>query len=149
MRNLALLAFLVMALLGCKDDPNKPYLEFSGGGFIFNYRNAEAFYGFVATPLRSLPDGSVIEAQFEVPGSTTPYVITEKSVPGMLQYSFKTEQLSGIEKGHPYKVVMRLLSGPGGNEVARYEKSFHTDVEQASLPSKPLVVGPGYTPNPD
>jgi hypothetical protein len=149
MRNLALLAFLAMALLGCKDDASKPYLEFSGGGFIFNYRNAEAFYGFVATPLRSLPEDSVIEAQFEVPGSTMPYVITEKSVPGMMQYSFKTEQLSGIEKGHPYKVVMRLLSGPGGNELARYEKSFHTDVEQASLPSKPLVVGPGYAPNPD
>jgi hypothetical protein len=149
MRKLAIVAFLALALLGCEDESTKPYLEFSGGGFIFNYRNAEAFYGFVATPLRSLPEGSVIEVQFEVPGTGTPYVLNEKSVPGMMQYSFKTEQLSGIEKGHPYKVVMRLLSGPGGNELARYEKSFHTDVEQASLPAKPLVVGPGYTPNPE
>ena len=36
-----------------------------------------------------------------------------------------------------------------GKELARYERSFHTDVDQASLPSKPLVVGPGYEPNPD
>jgi hypothetical protein len=149
MRKSAIVALLALALLGCEEDSTKPYLEFSGGGFIFNYRNADAFYGFVATPLRSLPEGSVIEVQFEVPGSATPYVLNEKSVPGMMQYSFKTEQLSGIEKGHPYKVIMRLLSGPGGNELARYEKNFHTDVEQASLPAKPLVVGPGYAPNPE
>jgi hypothetical protein len=149
MRKSAIVALLALALLGCEEDSTKPYLEFSGGGFIFNYRNADAFYGFVATPLRSLPEGSVIEVQFEIPGTGTPYVLNEKAVPGMMQYSFKTEQLSGIEKGHPYKVVMRLLSGPGGNELARYEKSFHTDVEQASLPAKPLVVGPGYAPNPE
>ena len=149
MRPSAIVLLLALVLLGCNEDSSKPYLEFSGGGFIFNYRNAEAFYGFVATPLRSLPDGSVIEVQFEVPGSAAPYVISEKAVPGMMQYSFKTGQLAGIEKGHPYKVVMRVLSGPGGNELARYEKSFHTDVAQASLPSKPLVIGPGYTPNPD
>jgi hypothetical protein len=149
MRALAILALLAIALLGCKEDSTTPYLEFSGGGFIFNYRNAEAFYGFVATPLRKLPEGSVIEVHFEVPGSAVPYVISEKSVPGMMQYSFKTGQLAGIEKGHPYKAIMRLLSGPGGTELARYEKDFHTDVEQATLPSKPLVVGPGYTPNPN
>ena len=71
----------LLALMGCKEDPNAPYLEFAGGGFIFNYRNAEAFYGFVAKPLRSLPEGSVIEAQFEVPNSATPYVITQNPCP--------------------------------------------------------------------
>lgn len=149
MRVMALIAFVAIALMGCKEDPSAPYLEFAGGGFIFNYRTAEAFYGFVAKPLRSLPEGSVIQVEFEVPGSAAPFVITEKVVPGMLQFSFRTPELSGIEKGHPYKAVMRLLAEPSGKELARYEKSFHTDVEQASLPSKPLVVGPGYTPNPD
>ncbi len=54
-------------LTACGEDPNAPYLNFAGGGFVFNYRNAEAFYGFVAKPVRTLPEGGSIEAQFEVP----------------------------------------------------------------------------------
>jgi hypothetical protein len=149
MRATMLFAAAMLALAGCSDEESGPYLEYVGGGFIFNYRNAEAFYGFVARPLRGLPDGSVIEVAFEMPHQDLPYVTTEKAVPGMLQYTFQSPQVSGVEKGHPYKVVMRLLDGPAGKELGRYEKSFHTDVEQASLPSKPLVIGPGYTPNPD
>ena len=149
MRRFSWLLVVVLALMGCKEDTNAPYLEFAGGGFIFNYRNAEAFYGFVARPLRSLPDGSVIEAQFDIPNSSTPYVVTENVKPGMLQFSFRTPDLKGVEKGHPYKAVMRLLASPSGPELARYERSFHTDVEQASLPEKPLVIGPGYQTNPN
>lgn len=149
MRQFALLVAVLLALAGCKDDPNAPYLEFAGGGFIFNYRNAEAFYGFVAKPVRALPEGSVIEAQFEMPNSTIPFVVTQDVKPGMLQFSFRTPDLRGVEKGHPYKAVMRLLASPSGPEIARYERSFHTDVEQASLPDKPLVVGPGYQSNPN
>lgn len=149
MRHLAWLVVFLCLLTGCKEDANAPYLEFAGGGFIFNYRNAEAFYGFVVKPLRSLPDGSVIEAQFEVPQSSTPYVVTQTVEPGMLQFSFRSPDLKGVEKGHPYKAVMRLLASPAGPEIARYERTFHTDVDQASLPQKPLVVGPGYQTNPN
>src|SRR3954471_10740191 len=88
-----------LLLAGCGEDVSKPYLDFAGGGFIFNYRNAEAFYGFVAKPLRRLPEGGVIEARFDIPGSAEPYVATEKVVPGQMQYSFKTPFLTGIEKG--------------------------------------------------
>lgn len=149
MRHFIWLIVVLFAVAGCKEDQNAPYLEFAGGGFIFNYRTAEAFYGFVAKPVRSLPEGAVIEAQFEVPNSATPYVVTEIVKPGMLQFSFRTPDLKGVEKGHPYKAVMRLLASPSGPEIARYERAFHTDVEQASLPDKPLVVGPGYQTNPN
>jgi hypothetical protein len=148
MRHFVWLVLAMCILTGCKEDQNSPYLEFAGGGFIFNYRNAEAFYGFVAKPLRSLPEGAVIEAQFEVPNSATPYVVTEAVKPGVLQFMFRTGDLRGIEKGHPYKAVMRLLASPSGPEIARYERTFQSDVEQASLPDKPLVVGPGYQSNP-
>ena len=55
----------------------------------------------------------------------------------------------GVEKGHPYKAIMRLLASPSGPEIAHYERSFQSDFEQAGLPEKPLVVGPGYQPNPN
>jgi len=149
MRHFIWLIVVLFAVAGCKEDQNAPYLEFAGGGFIFNYRNAEAFYGFVAKPVRSLPDGAVIEAQFELPNSSVPYVVSQDVKPGMLQLSFRTPDLKGVEKGHPYKAVMRLLASPMGPEIARYERTFHTDVEQASLPDKPLVIGPGYQTNPN
>ena len=147
MRKIVLLA-LGLLLSGCGEDPNAPYLSFAGGGFIFNYRNAEAFYGFVAKPLRSLPEGSVIEAQFEVPGRPWPIISSEKVVPGKVQYKFQSPNLTGIVQNHPYKAVMRLVDAQG-KEVARYEKEFHADVDQSKLPDQPLVVGPGYQRNPD
>ena len=148
MRHLAWLVVMICALAGCKEDQNAPYLEFAGGGFIFNYRNAEAFYGFVAKPVRSLPEGSVIEAQFEVPHSPTPYIVTQDVKPGVLQFTFRTEDLRGIEKDRPYKAVMRLLASPSGPEIARYERTFKSDVAQSGLPDRPLVIGPGYQANP-
>jgi len=139
---------LGILLAGCVEDPNAPYLSFAGGGFIFNYRNAEAFYGFVAKPLRTLPESSVIEAQFEVPGRAEPAVSSEKVVQGKVQYSFKSPNLRGIVANHHYKAVMRLIDAQG-KEVARYERTFHTDVDQSALPDQPLVVGPGYQKNPN
>ncbi|MFZ5675768.1 MAG: hypothetical protein ACOZAM_22650 [Pseudomonadota bacterium] len=143
---LGLLAALL--LTACGEDPNAPYLSFAGGGFVFNYRNAEAFYGFVAKPLRTLPEGGTIEAQFEVPGSPEPAKVTEKIVTGQVQYAFKSPGLTGIQPKRDYKAVMRLLDSQG-KEVARYEQNFHTDVDQSTLPNQPLVVGPGYEKNPD
>ena len=147
LRKIIVLTFALL-LAACGEDPNAPYLSFAGGGFVFNYRNAEAFYGFVAKPLRTLPEGGVIEAQFEVPGTPEPAISREKVVPGQVQYSFKSPNLTGIEAKHDYKAVMRLIDAQG-KEVARYERNFHTDVDQATLPSQPLVVGPGYQRNPE
>ena len=147
MRKLALLVFALF-LVGCSEDPNAPYLSFAGGGFVFNYRNAEAFYGFVAKPLRTLPEGGKIEAQFEVPGSAEPAIVSEKVVKGQVQYNFKTPNLKGIQAKRDYKAVMRLIDAEG-KEVARYERNFQTDIDQSTLPDQPLVVGPGYQLNPD
>ena len=147
MRKIILLT-LALFLWGCgEEDPNSPYLSFAGGGFVFNYRNAQAFYGFVAKPLRALPEGGVIEAQFEVPGSTEPAISQEKVIQGKVQYKFMTPYLTGIE-ARDYRAVMRLIDAEG-KEIARYEHKFHSDVDQASLPDKPLVVGPGYQKNPE
>ena len=147
LRRIVLLFFAVF-LASCSEDPNAPYLSFAGGGFVFNYRNAEAFYGFVAKTVRTLPEGGVIEAQFEVPGKPEPAIVQEKVVTGQVQYSFKSPLLTGIVAKHDYKAVLRLIDGQG-KEIARYEQNFHTNVDQSTLPNQPLVVGPGYQENPD
>jgi hypothetical protein len=142
----ALAATLLLA--GCDEDPDKPYLAYAGGGFVFNYRVADHYYGFVAKPLRPLPDGAIIEAEFEVPGENNTFVVREKATFGRMQYMFRTPPLRGIVKDKPYATTLRLVSA-NGEELARYTRSYHSDVDQASLPDKPLVIGPGYTFNPE
>lgn len=144
-RRLLLLA--VLGLAGCGEDPSTPYLEYAGGGFVFNYRTANHYYGFVVRQKRPLPEGGRLEVRFELPGGQEEKA-AEKIVPGRLQYKFQTGDIDGIEANHPYKAVLVLLDAEG-KEIERLEHSFKTDVEQSSLPAKPLVVGPGYQPNPD
>ncbi len=142
-RGLLLLACAGL-LAGCEDDAAKPYVEFVGGGFIFNYRTANHYYGFVVRQKKPLPEGSKLEARFEVPDGAPEQVIEQPSRPGQLQYVFQTGDLRGIVKGHPYKASLRILDGTTGAELASYEKTFKTDVDQSALPEDPLVVGPGY-----
>ena len=145
---LAALGALSLALAGCWDDADKPYLAIAGGGFVYNYRVGDAFYGFVAKPQRALPEGSVLEATFENP-SGDPITERQEARSGQLQYSFQTPPLKGIRAGHPYRVSLRLLDAEGGRTLGQYGKSFHTDIDQSEVPDKPLVVGPGYARNPE
>ncbi|MBC8036646.1 MAG: hypothetical protein H7X89_05465 [Rhizobiales bacterium] len=148
-RRLGLIMALGVTILvaGCEDDTAKPYVEFVGGGFIFNYRTANHYYGFVVRQKKPLPEGSKLEARFEVPWGPE-QVVERPSRSGQLQYVFQTGDLQGIVKGHPYKASLRILDGTSGVEIAKYETSFKTDVDQSALPKGPLVVGPGYEPAP-
>ena len=56
--------------------------------------------------------------------------------------------IDGIQANHPYKAVLVLLDKQG-RELQRMEKSFKTEIDQSTLPSEPLVLGPGYAPNPE
>jgi hypothetical protein len=133
------LALLMLA--ACRDE-SAPYLEFAGGGFVFNYRVADDFYGFVAQVKKPLPAGGTVEAQFEVPQGPAE-IVTQDVTEGQFQYMFRSSNLRGIVKDHPYKATL-LVRDAKGAEVARYEKTFQTDVDQSTLPTDPLVVGPGY-----
>ncbi len=146
---LVLWAALAATLIGCTNgDGDKPYLEFAGGGFIYNYRLATADYGFVVRRVKKIPQGTIIEAEFENPGGGPPIIIQQLAQSTRLSYKFETPPVTGIKANTDYRVEVRLID-PNNNEVfARYSKSFHADVDQAILPEKPPVVGPGYQPNP-
>jgi hypothetical protein len=140
-------AALLLALLlaGCGEDAKAPYMEIAGGGFVFNYRIADAYYGFIARPKRALPEGGTLEALFELPSGGPPLSVRQPVRDGQIQYAFKTISLRHVRKDHPYKALLRVLDS-GGKELARYERSFTSDVDQDTLPQKPLVTGPGYQP---
>ena len=143
-------AVFAVGLIGCADGgADKPYLEFAGGGFIYNYRLATADYGFVIRMLKKIPPGTVIEAEFENPSGGAPIFIRQPARPTRLTYKFETPPVTGIKANTDYRVEVRLIDPDDGRVIARYSKSFHADVDQDILPEKPPVIGPGYQPNPE
>jgi hypothetical protein len=135
---------VVVLLTACSNDNDKPYIEFIGGGFIFNYRLAEADYGFVVKPVRRIPSGTILEAQFENPSGGEPIVVRDTAKFGRLQYVFRTPPVQGVKANHDYHVQLRLLDPADKHVIATYGRAFRSDVDQSVLPEHPPVVGPGY-----
>jgi hypothetical protein len=147
MKRVICLAVLLM-LSGC-DNGEEPAASFAGGGFVFNYRLAQAYYGVVVKTERSLPEEAVIEGEFENPAGGDALVVQLKANSGQRKYLLRTPPLNGVKKDVPYKVVVRILEGPAGKEIQRLEKTIKSDVDQSLLPQQPLVLGPGLTINPN
>ena len=146
------LAALVLAasagVAGCKTEETGPYVRIEGGGFIFNYRISEAYYGFVARPLRSLPEGSILEAHFENPDGADAITVRQTARSGAIRYTFRTPPLKNVVADRDYRAELVVLDAGGVRELGRYEKTFRTYIGQNVIAEKPLTVGPGYTLNP-
>lgn len=134
-----------LALAACAD--KGPYLDISGGGFIFNYAQSEAYAGFLAAPLRSLPEHARIEATFENPAGGPPIELAKDVTAKRREYSFMTDALTGIKADKDYKVTIRLVAADG-KTLETIDKIFHSDVDQSVLDGKPLTAGPGNTETP-
>lgn len=150
MRNAALILLMTGFLTtACGEETETPYLEITGGGFIFNYRIAEAYYGFVAKPRRDIPEGTEIIAEFENPSGGDPIIVTTRADPKKLQYMLRTPGVDGVVKDRPYRVVVTLKEPRADASLAVYEKEFRSSIDQSEMPSVALTVGPGYHPNPE
>ncbi|MCW2306988.1 hypothetical protein [Rhodobium gokarnense] len=140
--------FMVVAgvvVIANRPDPNaRPYLQIQGGGFIFNYRVAEMFYGFTARIMRPISVGTVIEATFEDPAGGDPIVVAQRIGSRVPTVMVRSPAVHGVEKGKPYDVTIRLLDRDDGTEMARYQRSFSSNIGEEVMPKKPLTIGPGY-----
>lgn len=140
---------IAFVLVACSEgDSDKPYFEFLGGGFIFNYRLAQADYGFVAKAVRRIPQGTIIEAVFENPSGGEPIIMRETAKWGRMQYTFRTPPVHGVKANRDYRVELRLRNPADQHVIATYGKTFRSDVDQSILPEHPTVVGPGHQPAP-
>ena len=143
---LVTLAAAALALAACTEEPgSEDYIKIIGGGLNFNYRYSQAFIIVVGKQLSPLPEGSVVEALFEVPGTAERQKVQSPRIEGKLTYKLQTEPVLGITKGGTYQVTLRLLD-KDGVELDRDETVYVSDVDQSTLPSKPLVDGPAYSP---
>jgi hypothetical protein len=148
LRSLAAVGLLMVSfVLAACDDAAKPPLALAGGGFIFNYRIAEVFYGVSLKPQRRLAAGTVLEGEFEDPAGGPNLIVREElgDQPKFI-YALQSPALKGVRAGKPYRVQVRVIEG--GKVTGRLERTFTSDLDQETLPAAPLTIGPGYTPNP-
>jgi hypothetical protein len=137
-----------MALLaGCTREMEK-MVEVSGHIFVFNYRVASATYLVTLRKTSPIPDGAVAVAEFENPAGGDPIVIREKVFPAWDKITLQSPNVHCIRKDRPYSVQIRLIDAEG-QTLQELKTQLVSDVDQSILPSKPLVVGPLYTQNPD
>jgi hypothetical protein len=144
---LPIAALFSVALTACSNESG-PWLDVTGGSFIFNFRLATASAGIIVVAERELPDGSAVEVAFEDPAGGPPLVLAKPAEPGVRHFSFTFEPLSGIKADVDYLATVRLLDA-GGQELERIETPYRSKIDQSILGDKPLTVGPGYTPNPE
>ena len=142
-----ILALTAMASVAACSNESGPYLDVTGGSFIFNYRLATASAGIIVVAQRDLPENAAVEIAFEDPAGGPPLVQVEKAAAGVRHFSFTFEPLSGIEADVDYLATVRLLDSEG-KELERIDTPYRSQVDQSILGDKPLTVGPGYAPNP-
>jgi hypothetical protein len=146
---LALLAVLLAVGWLTRENPqDKPYLKILGGGFMFNYRVSDVYYGFTALVDRPLPTGSVIEAAFEDPAGGPDHVVRTRVGTDTNRYSLRSPPVRGVEAGKPYTVAIRVLDRTEDRLLWTHRMAFRSQIGDAVVPDRPLTVGPGYARNP-
>ena len=92
-------------------------------------------------------EGSKFVALFEIPGETAPQRIEVANNPNALDFKFESKALRGIKKDVPLHVSI-LAIDEKGIQLDEIKKQFVSDVDQDSLPNKPLMNpnSPGYVP---
>jgi hypothetical protein len=134
-------------LASCGNSGPKDYMKIAGGGLTFNYRYSQATMVIVGRQVSPLPEGSIVEALFDIPGTVKREAVSHPRMLGKLSYKLESSVLQNIKKGEALNVTLRVLDA-SGHEIDRDETSFTSDIDQDSLPSKPLVEPdkPNYIP---
>lgn len=147
---IALVAMLFAIGWLTREDPTeKPYLRIAGGGFIYNYRVADVFYGFTAYVLKPLPVGSWIIAEFENPDGGVPLTVETRLHARSIKYGIRSPSVRGVKAGRPYRVSIRIVDYTRTQVIWSDERDYVSQIDDIVVPDRPLTVGPGYHPNPD
>lgn len=147
---IALVLVLLAIGLVFRDDPaEKPPIGIAGGGFVFNYREADVFYGFTAQVLKPLPAGIWLIAEFEDPGGGPLHVVETRLHARSTRYGVRSPSVRGVKAGKRYRVSIRLYDHTRTRLIWEKQKTFASQIDDTVVPDKPLTIGPGYFPNPE
>lgn len=148
MKSVIATVLLSVLLLGCQDESRSGYVELTGRVFIFNPRVATATYVVSFGILKPLPKGARIEAVFDDPAGGERIKLSQlmRTVAGKV--AVESPNLHCIKKGKRYAFEVKLLDA-NGVTLQTVSSSIEFTLDQSILPDVPLVVGPGYEPNPE
>jgi hypothetical protein len=142
------LALSLFVLVACGDNQkSKNYVQFLGGGLTFNYRYSKASMVVVIRRVSPMKEGSKFVCLFEIPGETEPQRIEVANNPDALDFKFESKALTGIKKDVPLHVSILAIDEKGA-QLDEIKKQFVSDIDQDTLPNKPLMDPnkPGYVP---
>ena len=138
-----------IALAGCRDTGgDDAYFELSGRLVVFNYREAKVTFLATLNPLRPIVDGMAATTTMDNPAGGEDLVIHQKLSASMRKVTIESPPLECVVKDRPYKVAIRIEDAKGGLLQA-IDTEMISSQDQDMLPDRPLVVGPGYAPNPE
>jgi hypothetical protein len=136
------------ALGACRDSGKDALFEISGRLVVFNYREATLTYLVTLNPLKPIGDGQRVVTTMDNPAGGPPLVFGKKLFPGQTKVTIESPPLECVVKDRSYKVSIRI-EGPDGKPLQDIETAMVSAQNQDMLPDRPLVVGPGYQPNPE
>jgi hypothetical protein len=142
------LFFSALTLVGCGDNQKpKKYLQLMGGGLTFNYRYSKATMVVVVRRVSPIAEGGKFVALFEIPGQAIPDRVEVLNNPNTLTFKLESKTLKGIKKGVPLHVTVWAINEKGV-QLDEVKTQFVSDVDQDTLPTKPLMDPntPGYVP---
>jgi hypothetical protein len=145
-------AALLLGLLGlaaCRQAGGEgEFFAISGKLFVFNYRVATVSYMLVLKPLREMEEGQVAIASFEDPAGGEPIIVNQRVWPKLGKVTLESPPVRCVVKDRPYAVSLRIEGGQG-EVLQSIETTITSSQDQSTMPDRPLVIGPGYTPNPE
>lgn len=149
MRTVAIFILLLglAGLAACTDEARTSYLDLQGRVFIFNPRIATATYVVTLAIRKEPPAGSKVVAAFDNPAGGEPLKMEQIIRAGQTQVALESEPLQCVKKDRTYKFSVTLVDS-SGKELQTVSSSITSTLDQSILPPAPLVVGPGYEPNP-
>jgi hypothetical protein len=136
----ALAALLFAA--GCQRKA-EDYITINGKVFIFNIRNARAFYMLTLNRLPITPDDAVVVAEFENPAGGPPLVKEQKVFPKMTRIDLQSPDIDCVVTDKPYKIHIVLKSAEG-DTLQTIDTTLNSTLDSTMLPASALVEGPAY-----
>ncbi|AYG58668.1 hypothetical protein [Rhizobium jaguaris] len=137
-----------LTFAGCQRQADDGPTELSGRLFVFNYRVATASYMITLKKIAPIPEGTTAVAEFENPMGGDPLVVHEKIYTFWDKITLESPDLRCVRKDRPYSVSIKLVDA-SDKTIQTIKTEVKSDLDQTVLPTKPLVVGPSYTKNPD
>ena len=144
MKGLLTIAALSTLLLAtaCQREATE-YISINGKVFIFNIRQARAFYMLTLNRLPAAPDDAVVVAEFEDPAGGPPLIKKQKVFPKMARIDLQSPDVDCVVTGKPYKIHITLKSAEG-KTLQTIDTTLNSTLDSTMLPAHALVEGPAY-----